>query len=285
MKNPIGIFDSGIGGLTVVKELMKILPREQLIYFGDTARIPYGSKSKRLIEHYALEDARFLLQYDIKLLVVACNSASSMALPVLEQKLDIPVIGVVKPGAEGAVKSTVNRRIGVIGTMATVNSNSYDTEIKKMLPDAKVFGQPCPLLVPLVEEGWLEGEITEMTLKAYLGGLMQEKVDTIILGCTHYPLLEKTIQGIVGPDVTLIDSGRETARVVDQVLTDSGLRNNLEKPAEDRFYVSDIPLKFKEIGSRFLGRELGHVERVDFDEFLIRLTGTTVTDAYSRKTI
>lgn len=285
MKNPIGIFDSGIGGLTVVKELMKILPREQLIYFGDTARIPYGTKSKRLIEQYALEDARFLLQYDIKLLVVACNSASSMALPVLEQKLDIPVIGVVKPGAEGAVKNTVNRKIGVIGTMATVNSNSYNIEIKKILPDAKVFGQPCPLLVPLVEEGWLEGEITEMTLKAYLGGLMQEKVDTIILGCTHYPLLEKTIQGIVGPDVTLIDSGRETARVVDQVLTDYGLGNNLEKQAEDRFYVSDIPLKFKEIGSRFLGRELGQVERVDFDEFLIRLSGTTVTDAYSRKTI
>jgi glutamate racemase len=270
MKNPIGIFDSGIGGLTVVKELMKILPDEQLIYFGDTARIPYGSKSKRLIEQYAMEDARFLLQFDIKLLVVACNSASSMALPVLERCLDIPVVGVVKPGAEGAVTHTRNRKIGVIGTMATVNSNSYEWEIKNLLPSVTVIGKPCPLLVPLVEEGWLDSEITNLTLKAYLEELIDAEVDTIILGCTHYPLLEDAIKKIVGNKVCLIDSGRETARVVRQVLSEMGIQATAKKKSQNRFYVSDIPLKFEEIGSRFLGQRLENVERIDFDDFLIR---------------
>jgi len=271
MNKPIGIFDSGIGGLTVVKELMKILPDEQLIYFGDTARIPYGTKSKQLIEQYAMEDARFLMQFDIKLLVVACNSASSMALPVLEENLDIPVIGVVKPGAEGAALATKNQRIGVIGTMATINSNSYESEILKILPGAIVKGQPCPLLVPLVEEGWLHGEITMLTIKEYLSDMMNEGMDTIILGCTHYPLLEKSIQKIVGQSVRLIDSGRETARVVNEVLQVSGLKNMDKKFAEDRFYVSDIPLKFREVGSRFLGKELGETERIDFEDFLFNL--------------
>jgi glutamate racemase len=271
MNKPIGIFDSGIGGLTVVKELTKILPKERLIYFGDTARIPYGTKSKQLIEQYAMEDAQFLLQFDIKLLVVACNSASSMALPLLERKLNIPVVGVVKPGAEGAVDVTRNQRIGVIGTMATINSNSYEKEIRKIFPDARIIGKPCPLLVPLVEEGWLDSEITVLTIKEYLSELIREKIDTIILGCTHYPLLEQTIQKIVGPNVTLIDSGRETARVVNDVLTHSKLKNLGEKSAGDQFYVSDIPLKFREVGSRFLGKELGEVERIDFDDFLIKM--------------
>ncbi|MGD9897541.1 MAG: glutamate racemase [Calditrichaceae bacterium] len=270
MRNPIGIFDSGIGGLTVVKELIKLLPDEHLIYFGDTARIPYGTKSKRLIEQYALEDANFLLQYDIKLLVVACNTASSLALPVLEEKLKIPVVGVVKPGARAAVKMSKNKRIGVVGTSATINSSSYGKEISLILKDAQVFGQPCPLLVQLVEEGWLDDEITMLTLKKYLEPILIEKIDTLILGCTHYPLLEKAIRQVAGPGVNLIDSGRETAKAVKELLNGLNILNNSGRFGANRYYVSDIPAKFEEIGSRFLGQPLKNVERVEFEKFLIQ---------------
>lgn len=272
MKNPIGIFDSGIGGLTVVKELMKLLPDEHLVYFGDTARIPYGSKSKRLIQQYAWEDTQFLLQYDIKLLVVACNSASSSALPLLEQSLDIPVIGVVVPGAQTSVNLTRNNKIGVIGTRATINSDAYATEIKRLLPEADVLSQACPLLVPLVEEGWLDDYVTILTLKKYLYNLMRAKIDTLILGCTHYPLLENTIRKVVGADVHLIDSGKETAKAVKKMLLDRGIMNLSGKAQPDRFFVSDIPSKFEEVGSRFLGQPLRHVQRIDFEEFVAKLT-------------
>lgn len=282
MKKPIGIFDSGIGGLTVVKQLMSLLPDEQLIYFGDTARIPYGTKSKRLIEQYAIEDARFLLQYDIKALVVACNTASSLAMDVLLDYLDIPVIGVVIPGAEAAVDLTCNNKIGVIGTIATINSNSYTVQIQKQLAEAKVYAQACPLLVPLVEEGWLDDDVTIMTLNKYLPEMISEQVDTLILGCTHYPLLEKTIQKIMGDQVKLIDSGRETAKVVKQVLIATNLLNRSEKFGSDKFFVSDIPMKFEEIGSRFLGKTLDNVERVDFERFLVKLDSDKVNNIRSK---
>lgn len=282
MKKPIGIFDSGIGGLTVVKQLMKLLPSEQLIYFGDTARIPYGTKSKKLIEQYAIEDARFLLRYDIKALVVACNTASSLAMDVLLDYLDIPVIGVVMPGAEAAIKLTRNKKIGVIGTIATINSNSYTIQIHKRLKEAKVYAQPCPLLVPLVEEGWLNDEVTIMTLKKYLPEMISEQVDTLILGCTHYPLLDKTIQKIMGNHVKLIDSGKETAKAVKRVLIETNLLNQSDKIGPDKFFISDIPMKFEEIGSRFLGKELGNVERVDFERFLVKIDSDTVTNITSK---
>jgi glutamate racemase len=282
MKKPIGIFDSGIGGLTVVKQLMQLLPNEQLIYFGDTARIPYGTKSKRLIEQYAKEDARFLLQYDIKALVVACNTASSLAMDVLLNYLDIPVIGVVIPGAEAAVELTRNNKIGVIGTIATINSNSYTLQIKKRFAEAKVYGQACPLLVPLVEEGWLEDDVTIMTLKKYLPEMITEKIDTLILGCTHYPLLENTIQKIMGEHVRLIDSGKETAKAVKKVLIETSLLNQSEKSGPDKFFVSDIPMKFEEIGSRFLGKTLDNVERVDFERFLVKLEPDRVANLHSK---
>lgn len=269
MKNPIGIFDSGIGGLTVVKQLMRLLPGEQLVYFGDTARIPYGSKSKRLIQQYALEDARFLLQYDIKLLVVACNTASSLAIDVLTQRLEIPVIGVVEPGADAAAMLTKNNKIGVIGTSATINSNAYAQEINLVKNKAEVYAQACPLLVPLVEEGWLDDEITILTLKKYLGDIIDKKIDSLILGCTHYPLLEKTIQKVVGPDVVLIDSGKETAKAVRQELIERNLLNKSGRNEANRYFVSDIPAKFEEIGSHFLGEPLQNVQRIDFDNFLI----------------
>jgi glutamate racemase len=282
MKKPIGIFDSGIGGLTVVKQLMELLPNEQLIYFGDTARIPYGTKSKKLIEQYAIEDTRFLLQYNIKILVVACNTASSLAMDVLLDYLEIPVIGVVIPGAEAAVELTRNKKIGVIGTIATINSNSYTVQIHKHLKEAKVYAQPCPLLVPLVEEGWLNDEITIMTLKKYLPEMISEKVDTLILGCTHYPLLENTIQQIMGNHVKLIDSGKETAKAVKRVLIETNLLNQSDKIGPDKFFVSDIPMKFEEIGSRFLGKKLHNIERVDFERFLVKLDPDTVTNITSK---
>lgn len=273
MKNeneqPIGVFDSGLGGLTVVKQLQRILPNEHLVYFGDTARIPYGTKSKWLIQRFAMEDALFLLEFDIKLLVVACNTASSSALPILQNRLDIPVVGVVEPGAIAAVKETKNKKIGVIGTSATIGSGSYTQAILNRMPEAEVLGQPCPLLVPLVEEGWLDGEVTVLTLKKYLKPLMEAGVDTIILGCTHYPLLEPVIQRIVGPQVKLIDSGKETAKAVQKILKDLDLLNPKVKQSEDRYFVSDSPEAFSRIGSIFLGKQLPKVERVDFDRFLI----------------
>ena len=279
MQKPIGIFDSGIGGLTVVKQLMRLLPEEQLIYFGDTARIPYGTKSKRLIEQYALEDAAFLLQFDIKLLVVACNTASSLAMDVLRAKLDIPVIGVVQPGAQAAVEMTANKTVGVIGTSATINSGSYMQEIAALDNRVTVLGQPCPLLVPLVEEGWLDEDVTILTLQKYFKDLLAKKIDTLILGCTHYPLLEKAIRQVVGSAVHLIDSGKETAKEVKRVLKQNGLLNlSGKKAGENKYFVSDIPVKFEEIGSRFLGRPLVGVERIDFDTFLVK-SGLPLVDA------
>lgn len=270
MNKPIGIFDSGIGGLTVVKQLMRYLPDEQLIYFGDTARVPYGSKSKRLVQQYALEDAYFLLQHDVKMIVVACNSASASALQLLQDRLDIPVIGVVTPGANTAVELTRNNKIGVIGTNATINSDAYTNEVKRLEPLVQVFGQACPLLVPLVEEGWLDDDITIMVIKKYLHDLLADKVDTIILGCTHYPVLEQTIRKVVGENIHLIDSGKETSKAVKKLLIDRNMLRSTAKQEPDRFYVSDIPAKFEEVGSRFLGKQLMNVERVDFDEFLIK---------------
>ncbi|MCB0282128.1 MAG: glutamate racemase [Calditrichae bacterium] len=267
---PIGIFDSGIGGLTVLKELKKILPNEQLIYFGDTARIPYGTKSKELVQQYALEDAAFLLQYNVKMVVVACNTASAMAIDVLKERLDIPVVGVVIPGAKGAVRDTANKKIGVIGTSATVNSNAYSKAIKQIsTTETEVISKACPLLVPVVEEGWLDEQATYLILQKYLKDVLQENIDTLILGCTHYPLLQDAIRKVTGPSVKLIDSGSETAEFVKNILAEKNLLNDLARMGEDQFFVSDIPQKFEEIGSRFLGEPLRNVQRIDFDKFLI----------------
>lgn len=278
MNKPIGIFDSGIGGLTVVKQLRRFLPEEQLIYFGDTARIPYGTRSRKLVQQYAKEDARFLLQFDIKMLVVACNTASSYAIPLLKDMLDIPVVGVVAPGARAAVDITQNRRIGVIGTTATINSEAYVQEINHLMPEARVFGQPCPLLVSLVEEGWINDQVTVLTLQKYLQPLLKEEVDTLILGCTHYPVLEETIRRVIGTGIRLIDSGKETARVVRKVLEEKHLLNRSRGRAEDRFYVSDSPDKFKKVGSRFLGQTLDKVETVDFEAFLVGLNAAQFSE-------
>ena len=273
MNNPIGIFDSGIGGLTVVRQLMNILPKEQLIYFGDTARVPYGTKSEKLIKQFALEDAAFLQQFGIKLLVVACNSASSVAIELLQSSLSIPVTGVIEPGVRAALEATDTKRIGVIGTTATIMSNAYHKKIKELAPDVKVFGQACPILVPLVEEGWLEDEITRMTVQKYMAPLIKNRIDTLILGCTHFPVIKNLIRQVVGPDIQLIDSGEETALVVRDMIR----RLKIERPSKSagsvQFYVSDIPKKFDEVGTRFLGHPLVNAQRVDFDNFLISRGG------------
>ena len=269
MDKPIGIFDSGIGGLTVVKELMRQLPAENLVYFGDTARIPYGTKSEKLIRQYALEDAAFLQQFDIKLLVVACNSASAVAVDLLTDALDIPVTGVIVPGVLGALRESKNRRIGVIGTTATVSSGAYNRKIHETESDAFVSGQPCPLLVPLVEEGWLDDEITHLTIRKYLAPLLAREIDTIILGCTHFPVIKPAIRQEVGEAIHIIDSGEEAARHVGDMLTNLSIGRQEISQGNFKFFVSDIPRKFEEVGSRFLGRAIDDIERVDFDAFLM----------------
>ncbi len=266
---PIGVFDSGVGGLTVVKQLMKTLPAESIIYFGDTARIPYGTKSEKTVRRFALEDSFFLLDKQVKMIVVACNTASSIAMPLLQEVLEIPVVGVIHPGAEAAVRATRNGKIGVIGTAATIRSGSYRKEILRLNPELQVLEQACPLFVPLVEEGWIEDEATYLIARRYLQHLIDNQIDTLILGCTHYPLLKNVLQKIVGPRVTLIDSGVETARIVKEILSREGLLAPEDRLPEHRFYLSDLPYKFQDIAERFLEQSIPHVETVNLEDFLM----------------
>ena len=215
----IGIFDSGVGGLTVLKELIKTLPQEDTIYFGDSARFPYGTKSPETIVRYSLEIASFLSSREIKLLVVACNTASAVALEALNQELTIPVVGVIEPGARRAVSVTRTGKIGVIGTEGTIRSGAYAKAIKRINPAVEVLTRSCPLFVPLAEEGWIENEVARLTARTYLRGLKEEGVDTLVLGCTHYPLLKGIIAEVMGEGVSLVDSGEETARTVTSILS------------------------------------------------------------------
>jgi glutamate racemase len=269
MNKPIGIFDSGIGGLTVVKQLTKYLPGENLVYFGDTARVPYGTRSNKLIKQYALEDTAFLQQFHIKFLVVACNTVSAVAIDLLKSSLEIPVTGVILPGVETAITTTKNNKIGIIGTTATITSGAYERRIKSINPDIEVFGQACPLLVPLVEEGWIDDEVTRLTIAKYLDSLLKRSIDTLILGCTHFPVLADLIQEVAGEKVKLIDSGKETAKKVKQMLENSSLRTQKNKQNSFKFFVSDIPGKFDEVGTLFLGRPVVQAQQVDFDNFLM----------------
>jgi len=269
MKEPIGIFDSGIGGLTVVKQLTKLLPNENYIYFGDTARVPYGTRSNRLIKQYALEDTAFLQQFKIKLLVIACNSVSAVAVDLLKSALNIPLTGVIMPGVETAIETTKNSKIGIIGTTATILSGAYEKRIKDINPNIDVYAQACPMLVHLVEEGWVDEEITRLTIIKYLEPLLEKSIDTIIMGCTHFPVVAELIQDVVGTSITLIDSGKETAKKVKQMLDSSGLSKDESLQGDFSFYVSDIPDKFDEVGTLFLGRPVVQATHVDFDNFLM----------------
>ncbi len=259
---PIGIFDSGIGGLTVVRALHRRLPHENIVYFGDTARVPYGPKSALVVREYAAQDTDFLLGHDVKLVVVACNTVSAVALDIVKKKAGVPIVGVILPGAAAAASASTRKRIGVIGTLGTVHSDAYVHALRQIDSTIQTFSQACPLFVPLAEEGWIDHKVTRMVAKEYLFPLALEQVDTLILGCTHYPVLRDAIQGAVDSRVTLIDSGEAAAVEVEHVLDQQDLRNPSRQTPNLQFFVSDLPAKFSEVGERFLGQKMGRVHRV-----------------------
>ncbi len=260
----IGVFDSGVGGLTVFKEIMRLLPAEELIYLGDTARVPYGTKSPPTVVRYALEAASFLAERGVKMLVVACNTASSFALLDLKERFSIPVIGVIEPGARGAAALTRNKRVGVIGTEGTVKSGAYTRAIHAIDPDIEIFSAPCPLFVPLAEEGWAEHQVAHLAAREYLAPLLAQGIDTLVLGCTHYPLLKQTLRSVLGDGVMLVDSAEETARVVAASLEADG-RLRAAPCGAHRFFVTDVPTRFERVGGAFLGTPLEAVEQVELD--------------------
>ncbi len=261
---PIGIFDSGVGGLTVFRQISLRLPRESMLYLGDTARVPYGTKSPETVIRYARACANLLLDRGVKIVVAACNTASACAVPALREALQVPVIGVIEPGARAAAARTRNRRIGVIGTAATVASGAYPRAIAGLNPDAHVQCLACPLFVPLAEEGWTEGEVPALTARRYLAPLRHQDIDTLVLGCTHYPLLKNVIGEAVGKNVTLVDSAEETAAAVAEVLERADLRAHGAAEPRHGFLVSDGPESFARTGQRFLGMPLNSVEWIDF---------------------
>jgi glutamate racemase len=259
---PIGIFDSGIGGLTVLKEIIDKLPGEGTIYLGDTARVPYGVRSPETVTRYSFENTRFLFSKEIKMLVVACNTVSSVSLDAIRKSIEIPVIGVIEPGAKAAVTATRNRKVGVIGTSATIRSGAYTNAIKSRNPSIEVFSLACPLFVPLVEEGWTEGPVVELTAERYLADLRAKGIDTLVLGCTHYPLLKPVLSKVMGEGVMLIDSAIETAREMRSVLGDSSLIKSTPGTVVREFYVTDSPEKFLDVGERFLGKEIAFIKKI-----------------------
>lgn len=260
----IGIFDSGVGGLTVFSQVAARMPGEDIVYLGDTARVPYGTKSADTVVRYARACAGVLLRREIKALVVACNTASAFAMEALREELSVPVVGVVEPGARAAVARSARGRIGVIGTAGTVASGAYPRAIKAIAPEAEVFCAACPLFVPLAEEGWLSGPVPETVAGTYLAGLLDLGIDTLVLGCTHYPLLANVIQKAVGSGVALVDSAEETAREVATMLEARGLGSGRDSGGAHHFLASDAPVNLARAGERFLGHALNDVEWVDF---------------------
>ena len=257
---PVGVFDSGIGGLTVVREMISQLPNESIIYFGDTARVPYGPKSPDTVLRYSREITSYLRDEGVKALVIACNTATAHALPALRREFDLPIVGVIEPGARAAASATKTKHVGVIGTAGTIKSRAYEKEIKKLLPDAAITAQACALFVPLVEEGWVDTEATRAIARNYLAPLVAAEVDTLVLGCTHYPLMKTVIGNVVGRDVRLIDSAHETAREAGKVLRTNAIDNKTPNDARYRFIASDAPDTFLTLGQRFLGSAIDRVE-------------------------
>jgi len=260
---PIGIFDSGLGGLTVMDAIMRRLPHESLIYLGDTARVPYGTKSADTVIRYAKSCAGILVERGIKLLVVACNTASAYALDALHKELTIPVLGVIEPGARRAVAASHSGRIGVIGTVGTIRSERYLKTIKSLEPSSRVFCKACPLFVPLAEEGWTTGSVPLLTASTYLAELLHQEIDTLVLGCTHYPLLKRVIAETVGPGVTLVDSAEATSEAVQETLAQHGACRPAGPPPLRSFLVTDDPASFARIGRRFLNDAIDSIEWVD----------------------
>ncbi|HAK60348.1 MAG TPA: glutamate racemase [Nitrospiraceae bacterium] len=262
MDKAIGIFDSGIGGLTVVKEVVAALPDEDIIYLGDTARVPYGIRSPETVTRYSFENTRFLLAQEIKMLVVACNTASAVSLAAVQREFPLPVVGVLEPGARAAAAVTRTRRVGVIGTEATIGSGAYEKAIKAINPEIQVSSRACPLFVPLVEEGWTHGEVAMLVAGRYLAPLRERNIDTLVLGCTHYPLLKKVIGTIMGPTVTLIDSATETAKEVSGLLAERGAKKQGRGAADRKFFVTDTPARFEKAGKLFFGDSRVTAEQV-----------------------
>jgi glutamate racemase len=261
--SPIGVFDSGIGGLTVLRALHERLPQESTVYLGDTARVPYGTKSADVVTRYSVKNAEVLLEYGIKLLVVACNTASAVALPELGRRLPIPVLGVIEPGAHAAAQASKSGHIAVIGTPGTIKSGAYQRALAAERPDLEVQALTCPLFVPLAEEGWVEGEVPTLVARQYLDGLRYSHVDTLVLGCTHYPLLSKVIAEAVGPKVALVDSAKATAQRAAELLSERDLLKAGLSSVERHYLVTDVPDRFIEVGGRFLGRALSGARQVD----------------------
>lgn len=260
-KQPIGIFDSGVGGLTVFREIRKHFPQEDIVYFGDTARVPYGPKSPQTVLSYSIQNARFLMQCSAKILVVACNTSTAVALEALQMQLTIPVIGVIEPGARAAVSLTRNKRIGVIGTEGTINSGAYERTIRELDPNCRIISQACPLFVPLVEEGWEDHPVARTIASEYIAPLISEGIDTLVLGCTHYPILKPVLSSILGPGIQLVDSAEAIVSI---------LRENISsvdhEPGENLFYVSDNEPKFRQIAARILGQDTDDLTRVALGE-------------------
>ena len=268
--SPIGVFDSGRGGLTVAREILRQLPNEKIVYFGDTARVPYGSKSKETIIRYSKQIVRFLLTKNVKAIVVACNTASAFALDELEKEFDIPIIGVIKPGAKTAVENTKTKRIGVIGTEGTIRSAIYSEVIHEYDKEAIVLGKACPLFVSLVEEGWLHDTVTDEVANRYLSEFKDRDIDTLIMGCTHYPLLRSTIRKTMGEDVALINPAYETAISLGKLLKDKGLASKedlIPKKEMYDFYVSDAPRKFVEFANSIMPIEIEKATQINIEEY------------------
>jgi glutamate racemase len=262
---PIGIFDSGIGGLTVLKEIHNRLPLERTVYLGDTARVPYGIRSPETVIRYSFENSRFLFSKNVKMIVIACNTASSVSLEPIRSSFSIPVIGVIEPGAKAAVTATRNKKIGIIGTEATIRSDSYMKAIRRLDDSIEVFGIACPLFVPLVEEGWTDGRIAEMIAKEYLEDIKDKEIDTLVLGCTHYPLLKNILSSVMGDSVSLIDSAIETAGEITSVLKSLSMLNTSGDTGTGEFYVTDSPEKFRSVGERFLGKKISQIEKIELE--------------------
>lgn len=265
-EKPIGVFDSGVGGLTVVKRLIASLPNENIVYFGDTARVPYGSKSNETVIEYSIQNTKYLMQKNVKAVVVACNTASSIAIEVLKKEFDFPIIGMIEPGASSAISNTKNNKVGVIGTRATINNKAYSNQILKLNEKINVFEKACPLFVPLAEEGWIDHPATYEIAEEYLSELRQKEIDTLILGCTHYPILSQVIQKVIGTHVKLIDSGVAAAEVVRNEINRIGLSTNSSAKGNISLYVSDISTNFKSIAELFLGQLVNEIIKVDVEK-------------------
>lgn len=262
MHKAIGIFDSGIGGLTVLKEIVAKLPRENIIYLGDTARVPYGIRSPETVTRYSFENTNFLLSQEIKMLVIACNTASAISLEAVKKEYPLPVIGVLEPGARAAVAVTTTRIVGVIGTEATIGSGAYEKAIKRLAPDVTVHSLACPLFVSLAEEGWTDNDVAVLVAEKYLSPLRGSGIDTLVLGCTHYPLLKSVIARAIGSEINLIDSATETAKEVAEVLEKLKWKGNGQGQGIRKFYVTDSPSRFEKIGKRFLADTALRAEQV-----------------------